>query len=345
MKKQTVLVIVFMLIGLFALAAYNGRYVSNPAQPSVNPSFLASGSPALSTAISLDSNNATSYSYDFTLFGNTYTVVAVTNSALSNFTMSKTGIGIQFQTSVPSETIGFCNVTVPAIIVIKDVAVFEDGVLLAEDVSYTEERVGTDYLFHLKTSSGTHTIVIETVSSNTHTPTTSPSQSQSNIPIETVVTVAAVGAVAATTVAVLYFLKGGNKPKVPHPIGGGPTNVPAGTNVTVHPDPKVRLTFSQVRQAGAATATPLSSYPPLPRGISFRGSVFDVKTTAVFTGLVIVGLLFDGEDLTEEEKKKLRVYRNDLKKDSVWEDVTSSIDTKNNIAYGSTDHFSVFGVR
>jgi hypothetical protein len=48
--------------------------------------------------------------------------------------------------------------------------------------------------------------------------------------------------------------------------------------------------------------------------------------------------------MTEKQKKKLRVYRNDLKKDSVWEDVTSSIDTKNNIAYGSTDHFSFFAV-
>jgi len=72
--------------------------------------------------------------------------------------------------------------------------------------------------------------------------------------------------------------------------------------------------------------------------------VFDIKTTAVFTGLVLVAIAFDGKDMTEEEKKKLRVYRNDFKKDSVWEDVTSSVDTKNNIAYGATDHFSGFGV-
>ena len=60
---------------------------------------------------------------------------------------------------------------------------------------------------------------------------------------------------------------------------------------------------------------------------------------------MLVGFLFDGTNLKEEDKKKLRVYRNDPGKGGVWEDVTSSIDTKKNIAYGATDHFSIFGVR
>ena len=353
MKNQTYLVILFMLIGLFALTTYNTGYVVKAAQPSVNLNLFASGAPAISTTASVDSNNVESYSYDFTIFGNTYTAVIVTNSDLSNFTLSETGLGVQFQVSAPSGTTGFCNVTVPAILVGTDVIVFEDGVLLEENVAYTQQRNGTDYLFHLTTASGAHTIVIEAAISNTHTPspTPSPLQNQSNVPLETVVTIAAVGVAAAASITVVYFFrhmlgKGGPKvPKGAQPAGGGSVNVPAGTNVTVYPNPKVGLTFSQVNQAGAATATPLSSYPALPKGISFRGTVFDIKTTAVFTGLVIVGLLFEGKDLTEEEKKKLRVYRNDLKKDSVWEDVTSSIDTKNNIAYGSTDHFSGFGIR
>jgi hypothetical protein len=317
--------------------------------------------------ISLDLNNLTSYSYDnltsysynLTLFGNTYTLVAVTNATVSNFTLSETGLGVQVQAEVPSGTIGFCNVTVPAALIDSiDVNVFEDGVPLGENVDYTKERMGSDYLFHIAFTSGVHTFAAEAAILNpsTSSPTSSPSsQNQGGLPTETVITVVAVGAAVATSIAVLYLLKGTilhalgkggvGAAKVPQPTGGGSVNVSVGTNVTVHPDPRVQLTFSQVNQAGLATATPTSNYPALPKGISFRGTVFDIKTAAVFTGIVTVGLLFDGTGLTEKEKKKLRVYRNDLKKDSVWEDVTSSIDTKNNIAYGSTDHFSVFGVR
>ena len=103
------------------------------------------------------------------------------------------------------------------------------------------------------------------------------------------------------------------------------------------------LKFNKVNKAGAASATVTTSYPPFSKG-EFLGSVFEIRTTAIFSGIVTVGISFDGTGLTVAQKKKLRVYRNDLKPDSVWEDVTSSIDATNNIAYGETDHFSVFGV-
>jgi hypothetical protein len=348
-----------MLIGVFALTAFAARPTSSP-KSAADLGFSASGAVFPSVNAAVDSGNATSYSFDFTLLGNVYTAVVVTDSAVSNLGMSETGLGIQFQVSVPSGTSGFCSATVPAILFGTDIAVFEDGVLLAENVAYTQERSGAAYVFNLTCRSGTHTMVIEAAMSNVQTPsvepssTPSPLQNQSGIPVETIVTVAAAGAVAATSIAVFYSLKGtihgstagkgGTEAAKTPPPSGESMNVPAGTNVTVHPNPKVRLTFSQVNQAGAVTATPVSRYPMLSGGVPFRGAVFEIKTAAVFAGLVIVGLLFDGADLSDEEKKKLRVYRNDLKKGSVWEDVTTSIDTENNIAYGSTDHFSLFGV-
>jgi hypothetical protein len=136
--------------------------------------------------------------------------------------------------------------------------------------------------------------------------------------------------------------EGGNTP--PPSGGGGSASVPTGANVSVTPHPNVQMTFTQVNTAGVATANPLTTYPPPPDGIPFLSTVFDIKTTALFTGIVMVGLLFDGKDKSEEEKKKLKVYRYD-EKAGVWEDVTSSIDTEKNIAYGATDHFSIFGVR
>ncbi len=130
-------------------------------------------------------------------------------------------------------------------------------------------------------------------------------------------------------------------------VGGGGSasaHVPIGEIISARPHPKVELKFKRVSKPGTASASPVSTYPSHPQG-KFLGEVFDIKTTAVFSGVVTVGLSFDGKGMTEAQKKKLKVYRNDLKKDSVWEDVTSSIDTKNDVAYGETDHFSIFGVR
>ncbi|MFB3889811.1 MAG: hypothetical protein ACE14S_10005 [Candidatus Bathyarchaeia archaeon] len=123
-----------------------------------------------------------------------------------------------------------------------------------------------------------------------------------------------------------------------------PAQVPAGDMVSARPHAKVGLKFNRVGKAGKALAKPVATYPPHPQG-KFLSEVFDITTTAAFLGVVTVELSFDGKGLTEAQKKNLRMYRNDLKKESVWQDVTSSIDTKNNIAYGVTDHFSVFGVR
>jgi hypothetical protein len=353
MKNQKSLIVVFMVTGLFILAASGMMHLANAAKPSANLNSFASIVPTSATA-EPDSSDITSYSHDFNMSGKTYTVNIVTNSIVSNLTISNSGLGIQFETSVPLETTGFINVTVPKIVFGTKIAVFQDGVKLAENVSYTLTQNATDYLFHLEYPGGTHTIVVERVFSMPIIPTIIPT-----IPTETVVAIAAVGGATAATVAivaVIYAFKGAifhqagssagkgasKAAKIAH--GGGPTHVPVGENLVIHPHSEVGLTFSQVTVAGAATAAPISSYPSLPQGLKFLGTIFDIKTTAVFTGLVLVGLAFDGKDRTEEQKKKLGVYRNDLKKDSVWEDITSFVDTKNNIAYGSTDHFSLFGV-
>jgi hypothetical protein len=360
MKHQIFLALAFMLIGLCALCICNTRCVSYASGVPLNPDPLVAGSPALTTAASLDSNDVTSYSYDFTILGKTYTAFVVTNSEVSDISMSQSGLGIQFQANVPSGTTGFFNVTVPTIVLGADIVVFQDGVLLTKDVSYSMVSNGTDYLFHLEYVGGTHIFVIEAAPYNTNTPTASPPPNQSGFPSGTVVAIAAIGGIAAASAVLLYAFKGAifhkagdlaakgavNAAKSPAGGGGGGSaNLAVGANVAVYPHPEVMLTFGQVKVAGVVTAIPLLAYPALPRGIKFRGAVFDVKTTAVFTGLALVGLVFDGENMSEKEKKKLRVYRNDLKENSVWEDVTSSIDTKNNIVYGATDHFSLFGVR
>jgi hypothetical protein len=126
---------------------------------------------------------------------------------------------------------------------------------------------------------------------------------------------------------------------------GGAIVVPVGVTVAVQPDPKVLLSFSKVTKTGTATAKPVSMYPPLPKGGSFLGSAWDIETAAAFAGMVVVGICFDGSGMTMEQKKKLKVYRIDLGQKARWKDVTARVDSEKNIAYGTTDHFSIFGVR
>ncbi len=123
-----------------------------------------------------------------------------------------------------------------------------------------------------------------------------------------------------------------------------PIPVPIGDGIEVRPHSKVGLKFAHIGKEGTASAAPTLTYPPHPKG-KFLSDVFEISTTAVFSGKVKVAISFDGQGLTEDNKKALRVYKHDLKKDSKWEDVTSSIDTKKDIAYGEIDHFSVFGVK
>ena len=209
------------------------------------------------------------------------------------------------------------------------------------------------------TSTPTSTPTPTPVPTATPTPTTpssAPTQATSIVPA--IYGAAAAVAALAIAAAILYQLKISILQKLKHifkirksskrsavPPRGG-VSVPSGVNITVHPHPNVLLTFGQVTQAGGANATPLTSYPPLPQGGSFiAGTVFDIKTSAAFTGKVTVGIHFDGAGLTDAQKLALKVFRIDSAKGSVWEDVTLYIDPKNNIAYGAADHFSIFGVR
>ncbi len=121
-------------------------------------------------------------------------------------------------------------------------------------------------------------------------------------------------------------------------------HVPTGDQIEVRPHLKVGLKFKHVDKEGTVYATPVTIYPPHPQG-KFLSEVFDITTDATFTGMTTVAISFDGTGLTEEQKKRLRVYRIDIKPKSGWDDVTVSIDTKKDVAYGETDHFSVFGVK
>lgn len=180
---------------------------------------------------------------------------------------------------------------------------------------------------------------------------------------------------------------------------GGVDDVDLGDASEAYPDPHVGLIFTSVVGEGWAYASPTELQPP-----NAKGESWDIKTTAVFVGDVVVILVLNLADLpegvdpyslrllrTEEELARSDVNLDgvvdgtdvsivananpskidDLKYDprldldndgdiddedvnivnnyigqSVWEDITLKVIVANGLVYvyGSTDHFSVFGV-
>ena len=121
-------------------------------------------------------------------------------------------------------------------------------------------------------------------------------------------------------------------------------DVPIGDDVNVRPHPHVGLRFKHVHKKGSASANPTPNYPPHPTGKPFASEVFEITTDAGFSEVVTVGIFFNGKGLTVGQKEKLKVYVYDPKLGSSWKELPSSVDTKNDIAYGDTGPFSLFGV-
>jgi hypothetical protein len=126
-------------------------------------------------------------------------------------------------------------------------------------------------------------------------------------------------------------------------------NTRPGTNVVVQPvdtttgTTPVTLTFSNVSQAGNTSLTTSSSGPAPPTGFALGNppTFYEITTTAVFSGSVTVCVHYTGISFTNESRLKLFHY------DSAsgnWVNVTTSLDTVNDIICGSVTSFSPFAI-
>jgi len=116
-------------------------------------------------------------------------------------------------------------------------------------------------------------------------------------------------------------------------------NTPAGSNVTVSSD-SADVTFQNVLESGITTMTTLTENPAEPTPSDFyviEGNFIEVTTTASYSGLITVGIEYDESQVGNEES--LRLFHWD---GSVWEDITVSVDTVENIVYGEVDSLSPF---
>ena len=121
-----------------------------------------------------------------------------------------------------------------------------------------------------------------------------------------------------------------------------PFNTPTGTDVTVEPGAGITLGFDEVTGGGDTTVDESSVNPgPDVNSYMFQGTFYDINTTATYTGSVEVCLEYDDTGMTLEQELALRIFHLE---GAAWVNITTSVDTDNNIICGMTESLSPFGV-
>jgi parallel beta-helix repeat protein len=130
-----------------------------------------------------------------------------------------------------------------------------------------------------------------------------------------------------------------------------PFNTSVGTDVEVVANENVSLTFSSITKSGITTAemveadtiTPENVFNPVNFKLAPENTYYEIKTTAEYTGVIELAIAYVDSGLTDQEEKDLRLMQWD-NTTGVWVDITTWIDTENNIIYGETTHLSLFAV-
>jgi len=126
----------------------------------------------------------------------------------------------------------------------------------------------------------------------------------------------------------------------------GRINTFKGTNVKVS-DVKFRvsLVFTEIAVSGVTTVTMTERGPPPPTGFKLvpLGTYYEITTSATYTGLIQICINYDDSTLTPGQEEQLKLRQYDEPTDE-WIEITTSLDTVDNIICGETDHLSFFGV-
>ncbi|MFQ5638290.1 MAG: T9SS type A sorting domain-containing protein [bacterium] len=124
-------------------------------------------------------------------------------------------------------------------------------------------------------------------------------------------------------------------------------NTPAGKNVHVGLGNGIDLTFDDVAGAGNTTVNVTQTGSPPPNGFLIfpagAPKYYNITTTAAFTGNIKICIKYDDSSLTPIEESKLRFYVYETTTGK-WKDITTSLDTQNNIICGTVSHLSEFAM-
>jgi len=116
-------------------------------------------------------------------------------------------------------------------------------------------------------------------------------------------------------------------------------STPTGTNVTVAPAENAKVTFNETTSGGVTTL----NITQAPSNEFASVLCNDIKTTANYTGNVTIQFSYDSTGLSLEDEQAMKIWLWNASS-SKWLDITTHVDTDNNIVYGTAPHLSMFGV-
>jgi hypothetical protein len=122
---------------------------------------------------------------------------------------------------------------------------------------------------------------------------------------------------------------------------------PPGEDVVVNPidsttgEAPATITFENVTGSGTTNVTTSGTGAPPPSGFKLGQPpvYYEITTTATYGGSIIICIDYSGISFTNENR--LRLFH---RKDSSWVDVTSSLDTINDIICGTVSSLSPFAI-
>ncbi|MFX1467759.1 MAG: FG-GAP-like repeat-containing protein [Promethearchaeota archaeon] len=117
-------------------------------------------------------------------------------------------------------------------------------------------------------------------------------------------------------------------------------NTPVGYDVEViDEETGINLIFDEVIHSGITTIEKSDLEPELPTGFKVAGDYYNISTDALFTGEITLALPYD-ETIIQGEEQNLKLYH--WEEILGWTDITTSVDTENNVIYGKVYSFSIF---
>ena len=116
-------------------------------------------------------------------------------------------------------------------------------------------------------------------------------------------------------------------------------NTPEGTDITVSfDDEEVQVTFSEVTTPGETSVSTSETGPEIPSGFLLAGLYYDISTTAIYSGNITIRIPYDSGSISGSEED-LRLYHFD---GMDWQDVTTFVNTVDNIICGKVSSLSIF---
>ena len=91
------------------------------------------------------------------------------------------------------------------------------------------------------------------------------------------------------------------------------------------------------------TMTPDGPISPEGMFLVPSGMVYEMDTTAVYSGMIQLAIMYDDSGLNQAQENALKLKCYGPSTDE-WEDITIALDIKNNIIYGQSRHLSFFAV-